>query len=148
MYVICSFQAEEGIGGLVRSRVLGDLYMRQARSDSNSEDDQCYVGEPSGPVRGAAWHNIVLANDEYGKFDKGDSFYTTFAIDGPTWVPSGGYVSFHDIEQISEYEIDVDKIVEKHIIGKLENIMRGMGMTLNDLRRPERKLFKVSDFFG
>ena len=68
-------------------------------------------------------------------------------IDGPTWIPSDGYVSFHDIEQIAEYEIDVDKIVEKHIIGKLDHIMGGMGMTLDDLR-PEKKLFKVSDFFG
>ena len=68
-------------------------------------------------------------------------------IDGPTWIPSGGYVSFHDIEQISEYRIDVDKLVEKHIISKMDNIMRGIGMSLDDLR-PEKKLFKVSDYFG
>ena len=107
----------------------------------------CYANAGGGPIRGAAWHNIVLANDEYGKFDKGDSFYTTFVIDGPTWIPSGGYVSFHDIEQISEYQIDVDKLVEKHIISKMDNIMRGIGMSLDDLR-PEKKLFKVSDYFG
>ena len=118
-----------------------------ARSDSANDDDQCYANAGGGPVRGAAWHNIVLANDEYGKFDKGDSFYTTFVIDGPTWIPSGGYVSFHDIEQISEYQIDVDKLVEKHIISKMDNIMRGIGMSLDDLR-PEKKLFKVSDYFG
>ena len=67
--------------------------------------------------------------------------------DGPTWIPSGGYIGFHDVEQISEYEIDVEKIIEKHIIGKLDHIMYGIGMSLNDLR-PEKKSFKVSDFFG
>ena len=119
---------------------------QSARSNSESEDYKCYANL-SGTARGAAFHNIVLANDEYGTLDKDDSFYTTFVKDGPTWIPSGGYIGFHDVEQISEYEIDVEKIIEKHIIGKLDHIMYGIGMSLNDLR-PEKKSFKVSDFFG
>jgi DNA polymerase elongation subunit (family B) len=119
---------------------------QSARSDSDSEDYKCYANL-SGTARGAAFHNIVLANDEYGTLDKDDSFYTTFVKDGPTWIPSGGYIGFHDVEQISEYEIDVEKIIEKHIIGKLDHIMYGIGMSLDDLR-PEKKSFKVSEHFG
>jgi DNA polymerase elongation subunit (family B) len=119
---------------------------QSARSDSDSEDYKCYANL-SGTARGAAFHNIVLANDEYGKLDKDDSFYTTFVKDGPTWIPSGGYIGFHDVEQISEYEIDVEKIIEKHIVGKLDHIMYGIGMSLDDLR-PEKKSFKVSEHFG
>ena len=48
---ICSsvffFQAEDGIRDLVRSRGLGDVYKRQARSGS---DLLAGVGPPGGPV--------------------------------------------------------------------------------------------------
>ena len=109
-------------------------------------DDACY-SNLSGDARGAAWHNIVLANEEYDTLDKGDSFYTTFVKDGPTWIPQGGYVSFHDLEQIDNYEIDVELIIEKFVVGKLDHIMYGMGMSLDDLRIDEQK-FTVADYFA
>jgi hypothetical protein len=124
-------------------------YSDGATNDNTSVDsdgdDACY-SSLSGDARGAAWHNIVLANEEYDKLDKGDSFYTTFVKDGPTWIPEGGYVSFHDLEQISDYEIDVELIIEKFVVGKLDHIMYGMGMSLDDLRVPDRK-FTVDEFF-
>ena len=125
-------------------------YSDGATNDNTSVDsdgdDACYASL-SGDARGAAWHNIVLANEEYDTLDKGDSFYTTFVKDGPTWIPEGGYVSFHDLEQISDYEIDVELIIEKFVVGKLDHIMYGMGMSLDDLRVPDRK-FTVDDYFG
>ena len=115
-------------------------------SPTSDGENACYTNL-SGDARGAAWHNIVLSNDEYQPLDKGDSYYTTFVKDGPTWIPSGGYVSFHDPEQIKDYEIDVEKIIEKHVVGKLDHIMYGIGLSLDDLRETEQK-FKVADYFG
>jgi DNA polymerase elongation subunit (family B) len=114
-------------------------------SINSDGDNSCYTNL-DGNARGAAWHNIVLSNVEYPPLDKGDSFYTTFVNAGPTWIPSGGYVSFHDPEQIAEYTIDIEKIIEKHVVGKLDHIMYGIGMSLDDLRPMEHK-FMVADFF-
>ena len=58
-----------------------------------------------------------------------------------------GYVSFSEPEDIEDYEIDVEKIIEKHVVGKLDHIMYGIGLSLDDLR-PTRKKLTVDDFFG
>ena len=110
--------------------------------------DQCYVNL-SGNQKGAAWHNIVLANDSYPKIDRGDSFAYTFVKDGPTWIPEGGYVGFHDFSQIKKYELDIEKIIEKNIIGKLDHIMYGIGLSNDMLRQKgkyEGKKLSMSDF--
>ena len=99
------------------------------------DTDKCYK-TMQGAQRGAAWHNVVLANDEFPKFDRGDSFRYTFVKDGPTWIPTGGYVGFHDTSQIEEYELDIDMIVEKNVINKLDHIMYGIGLS-NDMLRDE-----------
>lgn len=115
-------------------------------STSKDEDSKCYT-RLDGEHKGAAWHNIVLVDKgTYPKLDKGDSFYATFAKDGPTWIPSGGYIGFHNPSQIKDYEIDIEMIIEKHILMKLENIAYGMGIDLDELRPPKRK-FLVSDYF-
>lgn len=111
----------------------------------NPDDDNAAYVVLDGVQRGAAWYNIVLAKEN--KLDKGDSFYTTFVKDGPTWIPAGGYVSFSEPEDIEDYEIDVEKIIEKHVVGKLDHIMYGIGLSLDDLR-PTRKKLTVDDFFG
>jgi hypothetical protein len=98
-----------------------------------------------GTQRGAAWHNIVLSNDSYSKMDKGDSHYTTFVSDGPTWIPTGGYVSFHDYEQIKDYQLDYSTIIEKNIIDKLDNILRGMRLSRESLREKSKQL-SLDDF--
>ena len=110
----------------------------------NPDDDNAAYVILDGVQRGAAWYNIVLAKET--KLDKGDSFYTTFVKDGPTWIPAGGYVSFSEPEDIEGYEIDVEKIIEKHVVGKLDHIMYGIGLSLDDLR-PIRKKLTVADFF-
>ena len=110
----------------------------------NPDDDNSAYVILDGVQRGAAWYNIVLAKEN--KLDKGDSFYTTFVKDGPTWIPRGGYVSFSEPEEIDAYEIDVEKIIEKHVVGKLDHIMYGLGLSLDDLRQIDKK-FTVEDFF-
>ena len=110
----------------------------------NTDDENSAYLVLDGVQRGAAWYNIVLAKEN--KLDKGDSFYTTFVKDGPTWIPQGGYVSFSEPEDIEDYEIDVEKRIEKHVVGKLDHIMYGIGLSLDDLRPTERK-FTVDDFF-
>ncbi len=124
----------------------GDGATNPNASPTSDGENACYTNL-SGDARGAAWHNIVLSNIEYSPLDKGDSYYTTFVKDGPTWIPQGGYISFHDPEQIKDYEIDVEKIIEKHVVGKLDHIMYGLGLSLDDLREVEHK-FTVADYFG
>jgi DNA polymerase elongation subunit (family B) len=119
-----------------------------ADPEAFDEVDKSYVNL-SGNQKGAAWHNIVLANDSYPTIDRGDSFSYTFVKDGPTWIPEGGYVGFHELGQISDYTLDIDMIIEKNIIGKLDHIMYGIGLS-NDMLRPKGKYdgkqLSMSDF--
>ena len=98
----------------------------------------------SGDKKGAAWHNIVLANDTFPKLDRGDSYNYTYVKDGPTWFPEGGYVAFHELSQIEDYTLDIEKIIEKNIIGKLDHIMYGIGLS-NDMLRPPKDKFDGRD---
>lgn len=116
-----------------------------ATPDARDEDDQCYVNL-GGHHRGAAWYNVVLSNDAYPVMDKGDSYYYTFAKDGPTWIPSGGYIAFQDPEQIKEYELDIELIVEKNVISKLDHILYGIGLSNNMLREKSIQLLTMGDF--
>lgn len=104
-----------------------------ARPDSKDEDDQCYKNL-GGHQKGAAWYNVVLSSDAYPVIDKGDSYYYTFAKDGPTWIPHGGYISFQNPEQISDYMLDIDLIIEKNVISKLDHILYGLGLSNEMLR--------------
>ena len=117
-----------------------------ARHDAKDEDDQCYV-RLSGNQKGAAWYNVVLSNDDYPPIDKGDSYYFTFVEDGPTWIPSGGYVAYQDANQISQYVLDIDEIIEKNVISKLEHIMYGLGVS-NDILRNDSRMdeLRLEDF--
>jgi len=103
-----------------------------ARPDAKDED-KCYA-TLTGSAKGAAWHNIVLANDTFPKIDNGDSYNYTFVKDGPTWIPEGGYVGFHDLSQIKDYTIDIETIIEKSIISKLDHILSGIGLSNAMLR--------------
>jgi len=116
----------------------------KATPDAFDEFDQCYTNL-SGSHKGAAWHNVVLSNDAYPKFDKGDSFKYTFVKDGPTWFPEGGFVAFHELSQISEYEIDIEAIIEKNIISKVNHILYGIGLSNSMLRESEADA-KFEDF--
>ena len=104
-----------------------------------------YLTQLSNYHKAAAWHNIVLVNDDYAPIEQGDSYYTTFVCDGPTWIPNGGMVGFHDIEQISEYTIDIDKVIEKNIIDSMDSIMSAMGGN-KELLSPKEILFMVADY--
>lgn len=116
-----------------------------ATPNAFDESDQCYA-ILGGTQKAAAWHNIVLANDTYPDFDKGDSFYYTFVNGGPTWIPAGGYVGFHELSQISEYSIDIDLIIEKNIISKLDHILYGIGLSNSLLREETNVVLKLEDF--
>lgn len=121
---------------------------KSARPDARDESDQSYTAL-SGNQKGAAWHNIVLADDTFPKMDRGDSFGYLFVKDGPTWIPEGGYVAFHDLSQVEDYTIDLDTIIEKNIIGKLDHILAGIGLS-NDMLRPKTKFhgktLSIEDF--
>ncbi|MEL0015686.1 MAG: DNA polymerase domain-containing protein, partial [Rhodospirillales bacterium] len=119
-----------------------------ARPNPADDSDKCYLSL-SGDKKGAAWHNIVLANDVYAKMDKGDSYGFLFVKDGPTWIPEGGYVAFHDLSQIKDYTIDIDTIIEKNIIGKLDYVLSGIGLSNSMLREKgefEGKDLTIEDF--
>ena len=121
---------------------------KQARPDAKDDSDKCYTNL-SGDKKGAAWHNIVLANETFPKLDKGDSYNFVFVKDGPTWIPEGGYVAFHDISQIKDYTIDLDTIIEKNIISKLDHILYGIGLSNSMLREKgefEDKDLTIEDF--
>tara|TARA_B100000963_G_scaffold361589_1_gene397932 strand:- start:15315 stop:17972 length:2658 start_codon:yes stop_codon:yes gene_type:complete len=117
---------------------------QSAKPDAKDETDQCYA-VLGGVHRAAAWYNVVLADDTYPKMDKGDSYYTTFVKDGPTWIPSGGYVAFQDPDQIKDYVLDLDKIIEKNVIDKLDHMLYGIGSS-NQVLRESTKQYKITDF--
>jgi DNA polymerase elongation subunit (family B) len=104
-----------------------------------------YLTQMSNFHKAAAWHNIVLDNDEYGPLEQGDSYFTTFVSDGPTWIPNGGMVAFHDIEQISQYTIDIDKIIEKNIVDSMDSIISAMNGD-KELLTPKKVRFMVADY--
>ena len=117
-------------------------YSMENRTDfavrpQNTGDSKCYANL-TGSAKGAAWHNIVLANDVYPKIDNGDTYNFLFVKDGPTWIPEGGYVGFHDVSQINNYTIDIETIIEKSIISKLDHILSGIGLS-NDMLREGSK---------
>ena len=116
-----------------------------AHPDAKDEADQSYVSM-TGQQRAAAWHNIVISSESYPKLDKGDSYRYTFVKEGPTWIPNGGYVGFHDLEQIDDYELDIDLIIEKNIINKLDHIMYGIGLSNNMLREEEIGQRSLEDY--
>lgn len=118
-----------------------------ARSDAKDEDDQCYKNL-GGHQKGAAWYNVVLSDDSYPPIDKGDSYYYTFVEDGPTWIPGGGYVAFQEVSQIRDYVIDIDLLIEKNIISKLEHMMYGLGLSNDILRHYNRTggQLRIEDF--
>lgn len=124
--------------------------IRQAATNSNAtpdardETDQCY-SVLGGVHRAAAWYNMVLADDIYPAMDRGDSYYTTFANDGPTWIPSGGYIAFQDPEQIKDYTLDIEKIIEKNIIDKLDHMLYGIGGS-NSVLREQKRQYRMEDF--
>ena len=117
----------------------------RAHPEAKDETDQSY-SILGGNQKAAAWHNIVLADDTFSKLDKGDSYYVTFAKDGPTWIPSGGYIGFHDFEQIDQYELDIDLIIEKNVISKLDHILYGIGLSNDLLRDNLPKQRKLEDY--
>ena len=92
----------------------------------------------------------MLADETFPKLDRGDSYNYTFVKDGPTWYPEGGYVAFHELSQVKDYELDIEKIIEKNIIGKLDHIMYGIGLSNDMLRAPTRKFagrnLRIEDF--
>jgi len=116
----------------------------QADPDAKDEADQSY-SVLGGVHRAAAWYNVVISDDVYPPMDKGDSYWTTFAKNGPTWIPTGGYIAFQDYEQIKDYELDIDTIIEKNVISKLDHIMYGIGLD-NDLLRQTTVQLRIEDF--
>jgi len=132
----------------VESHYLAGATNESAKPGAYDDTDRCYAN-PDGVQRAAAWHNIVLADDTYPTLDRGESFSYTFVKEGPSWIPEGGYVAFHDLAQIKNYELDIDLIIEKNIISKLDHIMYGIGLDNNMLRpkkKYEGKTLDISDF--
>lgn len=114
--------------------------------DEAKDDDACYAGK-FWVATCAMFHNEVLADASkgYDAFDKGDSFRWTHVRDGPTAIPAGGWIGFHDLEQISDYDLDYDLLAEKHVIDKVDNIYYGMGWDINDLKK-RKKVYSESSF--
>ena len=47
-------------------------------------------------------------------------------------------MAFHELSQIGEYELDLEMIIEKNIINKLDHVLYGIGLS-NDMLRPKSK---------
>ena len=77
--------------------------------------------------KAAAWYNIHLSDDNYPPIEQDDSFYTVYVKDGPTWIPSTGMVAFQEVEQISDYEIDIDKVIDKNLFASMDSILTAFG---------------------
>ena len=58
-----------------------------------------------------------------------------------------GYVAYQDASQISRYVLDIDEIIEKNVISKLEHIMYGLGVS-NDILRNDSRMdeLRLEDF--
>ena len=114
--------------------------------EEGKDEDACYAGK-FWVATCAMFHNSVLANDSagWGALDKGDSFRWTHVKDGPTAIPAGGWVGFHDPEQIADYTLDYDLLAKKHVIDKMENIYYGMKWDFKRLSQNRRR-YSPEDF--
>ena len=110
--------------------------------DAEHEEDECY-GNLTDRAKAAAWYNLVIADEYNPPIDKGEQLYMTLALDGPTWIPSGGYIGFQEYEQISDYTLDIEKIIVKEVVGKIEHLMYGIGMDNMSLLKPEKRVFTI-----
>ena len=73
-----------------------------------------------------------------------DTFFLGTFFSGSAEI--GGWIAFADDEQITEYEIDLNEVIEKHIIKKMKLIMDGLGLSLDELRVQEKR-YVMDDFF-
>ena len=58
-------------------------------------------------------------------------------------------MAFHELEQIREYELDLEMIIEKNIVNKLDHVLYGIGLSNNMLRPKSRyqgKQLSLEDF--
>jgi len=106
--------------------------------DAEHEEDECY-NSMTDRAKAAAWYNLVLADEYNPPIDKDEYLYITLAIDGPTWIPSGGYIGFQEFEQIENYTLDIERIIEKEVVGKIEHLMYGIGRDNKALLEVEKK---------
>ncbi len=95
--------------------------------------------------KAAAWHNINLVSDNYPPIEQDDSFYTVYVKNGPTWIPSTGMIAFQEVEQIAEYEIDIEKVLEKGIIASMDSILKAFNYDKTIVEDREIR-FKVEDY--
>ena len=114
--------------------------------EDGQDADACYAGK-FWSATCAKFHNDKLLSEEqgYDALDKGDSFSWAHVTDGPTAIPAGGWVGFHDLKQIAEYTLDYELLAQKHVIDKMENIYVGMGWDFEHLKT--RKVRYSSDDF-
>jgi len=110
--------------------------------EADNEEDECY-GNLTDRAKAAAWYNLVLADEQNPPIDKGEYLYMTLAIDGPTWIPNGGYIGFQESEQIEDYTLDIERIIEKEVIGKVNHLFFGIGKDNMDLLEKKKKVFVI-----
>ncbi len=96
--------------------------------------------------KAAGWYNIHLSDENYPPIEQGDSFYTVYVKDGPTWIPSTGMIAFQDVEQIKDYEIDIDKVIDKNLLASMDSILTAFGYDKAAIE-DNRVRFRVEDYF-
>ena len=99
----------------------------------------------AGGNRGAKWFNEVVANDEIEPIGVGEGFFYTHAKDGPTNIPSGGWIGFTDWEHVASYDLDWGVIVQKTIIGPMSPLFANLSWPADSLKRTKQR-YVLSDF--
>jgi len=96
--------------------------------------------------KGAKWFNDNIANDKITPIGVGEYFFFTYSKGGPTEIPSGGYISFKEPEEVEDYLIDWNTVAEKTLVGPIRNLMKPLGWDYSTIENGRKPRYSLDDF--
>lgn len=99
----------------------------------------------AGGNKAAKWFNDNIANDEITPINVGDGFFFTFAKDGPTVIPTGGYIAFKEFDEVSDFTLDWEAIAQKTVVGPMKPLFENLNW-VTDFLLAKKQRYVLSDF--
>jgi len=88
------------------------------------------VGVPG--VKGARYYNLHLVEKSvHPKFKNGDSVKWVYVSEPPQGMPPTDIVAYHEEEELKDFTLDYDKMVDKLVSQKIKPIFNALGWSLD-----------------
>jgi DNA polymerase elongation subunit (family B) len=88
------------------------------------------VGVPG--VKGARYYNLHLVEKSvHPKFKNGDSVKWVYVSEPPQGMPPTDIVAYHEEEELKDFTLDYDKMVDKLVSQKVKPIFNALGWSLD-----------------